>query len=263
MYKKIILLLLISTISAKTNLVSSKIEFDVKQPFDESNHEFTFGNEAQETKFFIVQIVTPTKMLKYDYQCQGSSRETGTVLTNPIFIIKAQTGECSINIYSTSSLYKVKGTIEVHPLDRAFPINLDKEKVVINSLVSYNEKFPSLVYSISNLVADTEAKFTHDSPTIIIEDIYFTLKNPFRICVENECKDDIETYTFIKGKSYTIEIKNEELVAKTKKQYYMSTFSFYKTSGGGGDDTSAGNNISVNPVISLLLLILLFNGLFN
>ena len=162
----------------------------------------------------------------------------------------------------TSSLYKVTGTIEVHPLDRAFPINLDKEKVVINSLVSYNEKFPSLVYSISNLVADTEAKFTHDSPTIIIEDIYFTLKNPFRICVENECKDDIETYTFIKGKSYTIEIKNEELVAKTKKQYYMSTFSFYKTSG-GGDDTSAGNNISVNQVISLLLLILLFNWLFN
>ena len=61
MFKKIILLLLITTISTKTNLVSSKIEFDVKQPFDESNHEFTFSNEAQEAKFFIVEIITPIK----------------------------------------------------------------------------------------------------------------------------------------------------------------------------------------------------------
>ena len=88
MYKKIILLLLISTISAKTNLVSSKIEFDVKQPFDESNHEFTFGKEAQETKFFIVQIVTPTKMLKYDYQCQGSSQKAGSVAINLVLLSK-------------------------------------------------------------------------------------------------------------------------------------------------------------------------------
>ena len=81
----------------------------------------------------------------------------------------------------------------------------------------------------------------------------------------NECKDDIKTYTFIKGKNYTIEIKNEELVAKTKTQYCMTSFSFYKTSGGGdgGDDTSAGNNISVNQLILFLLLILIFNGLFN
>ena len=265
MLKKIIILLLITTISTKTNLVSSKIGFDVKQPFDESNHEFTFSNEAQEAKFFIAEIITPTKMLKYDYQCQGSSQKAGSVAINPRFIIKAQTGECSLNIYSSSSLYKVTGTVEVHPLDRPVPINLDKQKIAIDSIVSFNEKFPSLFYTISNLVADTEAKFTHDSPTVIIEDIYFTLKNPFRICVENECKDDIKTYTFIKGKNYTIEIKNEELVAKTKTQYCMTSFSFYKTSGGGdvGDDTSAGNNISVNQLILFLLLILIFNGLFN
>ena len=46
----------------------------------------------------------------------------------------------------------------------------------------------------------------------------------------------------------------------------MNSFSFYKTSGGGdGDDTSdtsAGNNISVNPLI-YLIVILLFNELLN
>ena len=261
MYQKFILLLLITTISTKTNLVSSEIEFDVKQPFDENNHEFTFSNTAQEPKFFIVEIITNT-VLKYEYQCQGSSKETGQVTARPVFIIKAQTGECSINIFSTSSVFKVQGTVEVHPLENAFPINLDKVRVEINSVVWFDEKFPSLVYSISNLVKDTEAKFSYGNSIVTIEGQTFTLKNPFRICVENDCKDDIETYTFIKGKEYKIEIKNEELVAKTKTQYYMNSFSFYKTSG-GGDDTSAGNNISVNSIIYLLLLFLFFNELFN
>ena len=131
--------------------------------------------------------------MQYEYQCQVSDKESGNVTGQPLFIIKAQTGECSINIFSSSPIFKVEGTIEVHPLERAVPINLEKEKVQIDNLVSFDERFPSLVYSISNLVADTEAKFTYGSSTVTIDDKTFTLKNPFRICVENDCKDDIET----------------------------------------------------------------------
>ena len=125
MYQEIILLLLISTISTKTNLISSTIEFDIKQPFDNNNHEFTFSNEAEEAKFFLVEIKT-TENLKYEYQCQGSNNGTEDVSKIPVFIMKAQTGECSINIFSSSSVIKAGGTIEVHPLEREFPIDLDK-----------------------------------------------------------------------------------------------------------------------------------------
>ena len=205
--------------------------------------------------------------MQYEYQCQGSDKESGNVTGQPLFIIKAQTGECSINIFSSSSIFKVEGTIEVHPLERAVPINLDKQKVLIETVVLFGEKFPSLVYSISNLVADTEAKFISGTTTVTFDGKTFTPKNPFRICVENDCKDDIETYKFIKGKEYTIEIKPEELDSGTRVIYCMNSFSFYKTSGGGdGDDTSdtsAGNNFSVNPLIYLIVILLLFNELLN
>ena len=56
MYKKIILLLLISAISTKTELDSTIIDFDVKQPFDENNLVFTFTNSARDQKFFLMQI---------------------------------------------------------------------------------------------------------------------------------------------------------------------------------------------------------------
>ena len=88
------------------------------------------------------------------------------------------------------------------------------------------------------------------------------LKNPFRVCLEKDCKDDITEYTFIEGKDYKIEMKVEEITSGTKKYYYLEGGTFYKISGGddttdGRPDILGGNHLLVNPIIYLILSILL------
>ena len=70
MNQQIILLLLITFVSTKTNLESTIIDFDVKQPFSDKNLIFSFSNKAIESKFFLVKIlqkiiiiVNPKKLL--------------------------------------------------------------------------------------------------------------------------------------------------------------------------------------------------------
>jgi len=96
MFKKIILLLLLTTISTKINQVSSTIKFDVDQSFDKDNHVFTFINMAQEAKFYLVDLDVENESVKYEYKCQGSLGDSGGdfIYFLSHFIIKAQTGEC-------------------------------------------------------------------------------------------------------------------------------------------------------------------------
>ena len=190
MYKKIILLLLISTVSTKTELDSTIIDFDVKQPFDENNLVFTFTNSARDQKFFLMQIDSDIYSVNYEYQC-GSTGKSSKSSANHLFIIKANSGDCTINISYAVKELKSKGTIWVHPFDREIIFNLEKEeKFAFSKYVEFKEKFPSLFFSVSNLTKDTEVQFTHGHSVIRKEDKIFTLKNPFRICQGKECKDE-------------------------------------------------------------------------
>ena len=142
--------------------------------------------------------------MKYSYQCQIPGNKSESSL-NHLFIIKADPGDCRINIEYALKELTSKGTIWVHPFDREIIFNLEKEeKFAFSKYVEFKEKFPSLFFSVSNLTKDTEVQFTHGHSVIRKEDKVFTLKNPFRICQGKECKDDISQYTFINETDYTI-----------------------------------------------------------
>ena len=270
MFKKIIILLLLTTISTKINEVSSAIEFDVEQPILKDDHVFTFSNTAQDTKFYLVEMDIVDNMVRYEYKCPGSSGSSGGYFTfspDPM-IIKAQTGECSISIELNDWNTKDKRTIWIHPLDREIEIDLVNQTYQLKHYAEFNEKFPSLVFSVSNLTESITAKFEYERSLVKIDDNYYSLKNPFRVCLENDCKDDIKEYKFIEGKVYKIEMKIEEITSGSKKYYYLEGGSFYKSS--GEDDTTDGrktdedrtdisgvNHILVNPIIYLILSILL------
>ena len=68
MFKDFILLFLVAAVSSKTVLDSTIIDFDVNQPFTPDNHEFTFSNDALESKFYIVDVkVLKKKVVKHLY----------------------------------------------------------------------------------------------------------------------------------------------------------------------------------------------------
>ena len=254
MFKDFILLLLVITISTKTVPFSSTIEFDIDQSFDSDNHEFTFTNEALEQKFFLVEIQTDS-LLGYEYQCQGSEKKSGKTHTEPVFIIKANTGECNINITSSSWVHELKGTINIHPFDREIAVDFEKYRYRIESITKFDEEFPPLLFSVSNLAKDTEVLFTYIKSNVIINEYSFVMKNPYQIYDGNETIGDIEEFKFIKGKDYKIKIIPEELVAGTKKYYYMNQFDFYSKD--GGNKNLKANIILVDLWIYLMLSLLL------
>ena len=272
MFKKIIILLLLTNISPKINEVSSAIEFDVEKTIVRDDHVFTFSNTAQDAKFYLVEMDIVDNMVRYEYKCPGSSGSSGGYFTfspDPM-IIKAQTGECSISIELNDYDTKDKRTIWIHPLDREIEIDLVKQTYQLKHYAEFNEKFPSLVFFVSNLTEPITAKFEYTGSAVKIDGNYYFLKNPFRVCLENDCKDDVKEYKFIEGKVYKIEMKIEEITSGGKKYYYLESGSFYKSS--GGDDTTDGrktdedrtdisgvNHILVNPIIYLILSILLLN----
>ena len=73
--------------------------------------------------------------------------------------------------------------------------------------------------------------------------------------MEMKLLENIEEYKFIKGKDYTIKIIPEELIAGTKKYYYMNQFDFYSKD--GGNKNLKANIILVDLWIYLMLLLLL------
>ena len=98
--------------------------------------------------------------LTYEYQCQGSEEKSGKTSLYPYFIIKAQTGDCNIIITSTRT-NEIQGTINIHPLDKEDKIDLDKYKYQITKLVTFDEEFPPLVFSLSKLTKNIKVKFIY------------------------------------------------------------------------------------------------------
>ena len=54
----------------------------------------------------------------------------------------------------------------------------------------------------------------------------------FSVCEDNFCLNDIDSFTFVKGKLYTISLKLEKKTIKVdgedKDKYFLPAFSFYK-----------------------------------
>ena len=258
MLKDFILLLLIISISAKNELLSPNIEFDVNTTFDENNHVFNFSNEAQEG-FFLVDIF-PKTILKYEYKCVGSEGNDDLV-GQTFFIIKAQPGECTINITSSSWVFKVGGAILIHPFNKEIKItDFNSNIYQLKHWVTFNEDFPYFVFTVSNLRENTTAEFSYGKVKINTETKNITLSNPFEICQGNVCKNNTEEFTFVEGNDYKINIKNEKVEDGTSITYYLTSFKILKKSDVKPTDSDnpylKSSNLLMNPIIYLILFLL-------
>ena len=99
------------------------------------------------------------------------------------------------------------------------------------------EEFSQIKYVVSNVAKDYTFEFKYLS-TIKTDDPYNAeadgLSNPFKICIEDnkDCKENIKTFNFKKGKSYSIYVKLEKTLTKTNTDtvYFniLTGHSFYK-----------------------------------
>ena len=122
----------------------------------------------------------------------------------------------------------MKGTFMIHPLNIEIKVDFNqKEKYAIDGVISAYEKSSPIIYSISNLEEDISVKFTFLRVTKF-GDKTLVLANPFKVCLKDDCKDKIKTFTFLKGNNYRIYLTFEELKTDLSTRYWIPPFSFEK-----------------------------------
>lgn len=252
-----LIFLIIIFISSKLSLTETILEYDVETDFDEDTHEFNFYYEEQETTHIIV-IIKQDSILKYSYQCT-STEGNGNLNGNNGFLIKLAQGEsCNIKIFSSSDVFKIKGKIWIHDVNKEIDIDFKQNSYGIDTLVNSDEQCSPIVYSVSNLEKDITAKFSYSSTMITLDDKQFTLSNPLTICNENDCQKDLKQYKFIKGQKYKIKASFEELKSSQRTQYTLNSFKISKTSDDQDDKGGNDTNLSFKIKMSLISLIILF-----
>ena len=226
MIKNLIIFLIIFNIEIAISLEAKKFIYDVENTFDKDNNEFTFENNSDESAFYLIIIKTKSR-LYYRYDCSTTIGRNMVTVGSFALSLNLKKESCNFVIKSYEGS-EVKGTIMVHPLNIEIKVDFNqKEKYAIDGVISAYEKSSPIIYSISNLEEDISVKFTFLKVTKF-GDKTLVLTNPFKVCLKDDCKDKIKTFTFLKGNNYRIYLIFEELKTDLSTQYEIPPFSFEK-----------------------------------
>ena len=234
MIKSLIILLIIANIEINTSLeAEKKFIYDVENPFDKDNNEFTFEyNGADESTYYLLIINTKSK-LSYRYSCEKTKGADIVNIGSFAIVLNLKKESCKIEIkpYEDS---EVKGTIMIHPLNIETKVDFNKqEKYGFEGSITSKEKCPPITFSISNLNEDVLVKFTYSYYTIVFKDKSVSLANPFKVCLKDDCQENVKTYKFLKGNNYKIYADFTEV---TSTYHEIPPHSFEKIIEGDEDD---------------------------
>ena len=232
MLKIILLILIFANISTKT---IPTLEYDTLTDFKEGNSEFNIESSGEITGL-LTYVNIQNKKLKISFLSDiGHSTSYGEhIFTNPggafAFFFPTDTIN-TMNITSEDGEEIKEGTIWIHPLDLELNSDLS-EKIIKLYPAMADMDYETLNYTISDLKEDTTVRLTYEKEYkengIEIKD----LANPFSVCEDYFCLDDIDSFTFVKGNSYTIRLKFEKKIIKVdgedRAKYFLPAFSFYK-----------------------------------
>lgn len=232
MIKRFFIFIILVNIEITISLgAENKFIYDIENPFDKDNNEFNFGyNGASESIYYLIIIKTKSK-LNYKYNCGNYIKVE--LVNNGTFAfalnVKKESCNIVINPYEDS---EVKGTIMIHPLNIETNVDLNRQKKYgFEGSTTSEEKCPPITYSISNLDEDTLVKFIYSHYIIRFVDKSISLGNPFKVCLKDDCEENVTTYKFLKGNDYKIYV---DFTKVTPTFYEIPSHSFEKLT---DDDT--------------------------
>ena len=118
----------------------------------------------------------------------------------------------------------------VHPLNIEINVdfNIQEKYGIYDGIITADGYSPPIIYSISNLRKNVSVDFYCKSRTIDIDDKYVDLKNPFMVCLKNDCEYEPYRYKFVKGNKYKIIVSFQEIKSDLSTVYHIPPFSFEK-----------------------------------
>ena len=147
------------------------------------------------------------------------------------FFVSANNGlnEITLNYQEAT---KNEGTIWINPLKNILNVDLSKKYskniFVLEEDYFEEEKLSPLTYAINNASKTVQFKFEFEKTIKEPYEGTYEVSNPFIVCHEQECENEVTSFDFKKGESYLIKI-NIQKVTNTKDEityYAIPKFSF-------------------------------------
>ena len=263
MIEILIIIFIIGNINSK--LEATDIVFGEEIHYDKNNNKFMIKTTDDEPNL-IIHITVENAYSTLISECinpNGGSTSTDYTMRSPGLgqLLTLENGEyCTYTITSNGD---EKGTIWVYPLNRELNIDLNQKYGKMFTLLGLGFKeYTPFTYVVSNLKYDTTIKFKY-ATTFTCEFFTMTgLTNPFKICHgdgNDDCKENISTYTFKKQENYKIYIQFQKKSANmmgTEITYnVMPGYTFFDPSKYDDNETSGSKLLSLSLIYIILILI--------
>ena len=240
--EKFLLILIFGLFSSKIN---PSIIFGKNTTFDvENNYIFNlkYNGPGNDTLLVYLKsdIVTMCQL-----SCHGSMSGS-TVYGAELFPLKESNVNCEFQIFKlfVDEKEEGKGTFMMLSLKNEIKIklrnkygNLDSPLVQKNDNSLKDLTLPDIIYitySVPNLERNVIAKFEYNSDC----DPFTINENPFKVCHDDDCEENIETYSFQKGESYKIMVKLQKMKKNEDDSdfyYVLPGYTFYDKDYNGED----------------------------
>lgn len=235
MSKNIIFIFFLSLAISKDIKSPKNLEYGVKTNFDKNNNEFTFTYNGQGRSYLLVNIEYNSYDLEYQHTCDtGQSHiktvnEPGLASLFPLYNSEVQ-HQIKLNYEEAKS--EEGGKIWINPLNNELNVDLNKKyslKVPFNIGFSDSEELSPLTYVITKASKTVEFKFEYEEKVPVgPNEKIMTVTNPFEVCEDDDCHENVSSFEFKEGKSYTINLYLKEITdPEWEEPYYvLPSFSF-------------------------------------
>ena len=262
------LLVIVSLISFTIQLSLPSFKVGQNVSYDTSNCEFNLEYTGPNRNMLLMFFNHENQNLTYEITCpknwvSGNSQTRYASIL--YYIIEAP---CSLKIHpdekdsGTFIFYDFKAKFKIKLRNKYGNTNIDFDTFANEEVIDSSSD--QLTFLVPNFRANLTIKFEYQKQASS-----FSFTNPFKVCHENVCKENIDNYYFVEGKSYEIYVKTQKVKYGDSMYYIIAPFSFYPKDYDGtyyNDDleysydkeSSTSSKILLNYLLIYSLLILLF-----
>ena len=240
------------------------LEYNIETPFNRDNNIFNIDYNDK-LSYIIIYVNTENINLNITFFSKNNLIQNydSHIFKSPGggYIFNAgKKNDIIITINSLDTNKEEVGTILIQPLNINLNIDLSQKiekKYTIEH--EYDEELEPLIYSVSNLNKDKYVIFNYEKEYKNDKGESFQLSNPFRVCKDEKCYDNVYNYTFLKGEQYTIGIKFEKKAVNINvNHYFLPAYSFYEGENPNPDNNTENKNKKKDKIKKVLLIIVPF-----
>ena len=225
-------IILVSLFSLSVSLGIRSIDLGKKVLFDSTNNEFIIEYDGPKNNLFLFLISHEKENLGYEIKCPlHESSSSGLKEKEYEFLFPNSDGECKfkLNIDEGDT-----GHFIIYDFKALYEIKLKNKYGNINVNIGYSHLKESdfdksaskLTFLVPNFRTNSNITFEY------VENVWWyseKFENPFKVCHENVCKENVTSYYFEQGKSYQIYVKLLKVLqgSSTRYDYVVPPFRFY------------------------------------